>query len=165
LPSFEGTPGIHIITGITAFGKDKNKGIIYLVTYGAKLLAFKPTEYGIGQVEDLGGVADTGDSEMWKPYCPNLAVGNNGKLYYFVGGHGNFIKKDTTFLFEFDPETRTRRTLFEFPTHIVREVTGSDVKDDEGNLYFAGRRRPTDGGTDANGPFLIKFNPEKKINP
>ncbi len=165
LPAFEGTPGIHIITGITAFGKDEKKDIIYLATYGAKILAFKPTEEGIGQIEDLGGLADTGDAEMWRPYCPNLAVGNNGKLYYFVGGHGNFVKKDRTLFFEFDPETKTRKILYEYPISEISEVTGSDVRDEYGNLYFAGRRKHVEGVNDDSKPFLIKFNPEKKVNP
>ena len=37
---------------------DPAGGVIYLMTYGAKLLAFHPQERGIGPVEDLGGIYD-----------------------------------------------------------------------------------------------------------
>jgi hypothetical protein len=42
LPAFEGTPGGKIITGITAFSKDEKNKIIYIITYGAKIIAFHP---------------------------------------------------------------------------------------------------------------------------
>lgn len=159
LPAFPGTPGISIITGITAYAKNKDASIIYLLTYGAKILAFHPAKTGIGKVEDLGGVFDATEREKWDYYVPNLNIGNNGKLYYFIGGHGSFAKKDKTLLTEFDPKSRKKRILLEFPTTVLGEATGSDIKDKEGNLYFAGR-------TDSLGvskPFMIKFNPDKEV--
>jgi hypothetical protein len=161
LPAFAGTPGSKIITGITAYARDEKTRIIYLITYGAKILAFHPQENGIGSVEDLGGVADTGDQPEWSPYVPNLNFGNNGKLYYFVGGHGNYIKKEVGVLVEFDPSTRTRKIIYEFPTDEFAEATGSDIKDMYGNLYFAGRKELK--GNDQSKPFLIKFNPDKEV--
>lgn len=166
LPAFPGTPGYTIITGITAYAKDHNTGIIYLVTYGAKLLAFHPEKEGIGRVEDLGGVIDTGDNEPWGPYVPNLNVGDNGKLYYVIGGHGQFVVEDTTLFMELDPETGERTILYEYHVSEVREATGSDIKDNDGNLYFAGRKS-AEGGQDSetgqNTAFMIKFNPEKEV--
>jgi hypothetical protein len=169
LPAFENTPGSKIITGITSFAKDPENGIIYLITYGAKVLAFQPQEKGIGVVKDLGGVYDTGSSEPWAPYVPNLCFANNGKLYYFIGGHGNYIRHEKTVLVELDPNTGFRTIIYEFPLDELTEVTGSDVKDKEGNLYFAGRKRiakssnasASEDGTSA--PFMIIFNPEKKV--
>ena len=64
LPAFPGTPGSKIITGVTAYAKDEAKGIIYLITYGAKLIAFHPDKQGIGKVEDLGGVIETGKAHI-----------------------------------------------------------------------------------------------------
>jgi hypothetical protein len=161
LPFFEGTPGSKIITGITAFSKDERNKIIYLITYGAKIIAFHPQKEGIGPVEDLGGVADTGDQPEWGPYVPNLNIGNNGKLYYIVGGHGNYLKKDTGVLMEFNPKTLTRKIIYEYQSDELAEATGSDIKDKDGNLYFAGRRESKNKSNSK--PFMIKFNPEKEV--
>jgi len=164
LPAFPGTPGGHIVTGITAYAKDLESGIIYLVTYGAKIVAFKPQENGMGNWKDIGGVFDLDEAEQWKPYVPNLNIGENGKLYYIIGGHGNFVKKDKTVMIECDPETQEKRILYEFPIEEIAEATGSDIRDKNGNLYFAGRRRIPDGH-DQSKPFMIKFNPEKNLRP
>jgi hypothetical protein len=161
LPAFEGTPGGKIITGITAFAKDEKNKIIYIITYGAKIIAFHPQKEGIGIVEDLGGVADTGDKPAWGPYVPNLNLGNNGKLYYLVGGHGNYIMEDTGVLIEFDPQTKKHRIIYKFTSEELAEATGSDIKDKDGNLYFAGRKK--DKKTSNSIPFMIKFNPEKEV--
>ncbi|MBN8786287.1 MAG: hypothetical protein J0I84_04305 [Terrimonas sp.] len=173
LPAFEGTPGEHIITGITAFAKDEKKGVIYLITYGAKVLAFYPQQNGIGRVEDLGGVIDIPGKQRWNYYVPNLNVGDNGKLYYIIGGHGIYAKKDRSLLVEFDPATKTPRILFEYPSTVFVEATGCNTKDRDGNMYFAGKKN-IPPGTDKNGglaelgglstvPFLVKFNPDKTV--
>lgn len=161
LPAFEGTPGSKIITGITGYAKDHNNGIIYLVTYGAKVVSFRPQEEGIGKVMDLGGVFEMGGENNWEPYVPNLNVGNNGNLYYFIGGHGNYVKEGATVLVELDPKSGKRKIIYEYPEEVLSEVTGSDIKDKEGNLYFAGIK--SIAGNDAHAPFMIKFNPEKEI--
>jgi hypothetical protein len=162
LPAFPGTPGGKIITGITAYAKNKEKNVIYLVTYGAKLVAFYPQETGVGKWEDLGGVFEMPKGEEWKPYVPNLNVGVNGKLYYVIGGHGNFVRKDKTVLVEFDPQVRKATILLEYPTAQLSEATGSDIRDKDGNIYFAGRKRQADT-EHGSMPFLIKFNPEKEV--
>jgi hypothetical protein len=173
LPAFKGTPGAYIITGITGYAKDSISNTIYLVTYGAKMLAFHPLENGIGQVDDLGPAFDLADSILWKPYVPNLNVGNNGKLYYFIGGHGNYVKDDMSILMELNPFTKQKKIVLEFPLEELSEVTGSDIKDEYGNLYFAGRKiRPNNKEMEkllpsiddnVSIPFLIKFNPEKEL--
>jgi hypothetical protein len=134
------------------------------------MLAFHPQENGIGNVDDLGGAFD-GDKKAWQYYVPNLNIGNNGKLYYIIGGHGNFAVKDKTVLMEFDPATRRKQILYQFTIDQIVEVTGSDIKDDKGNLYYAGRKmmpydpnskdsaRKLDQGISV--PFTIKFNPDK----
>jgi hypothetical protein len=162
LPAFPGTPGGKIVTGVTAYAKDPAKKVIYLVTYGAKLVAFYPQETGVGRSEDLGGVFEMAKGEEWKPYVPNLNVGLNGNLYYVIGGHGNFVRKDKTVLVEFNPVQRKPHILFEFPIGQVTEVTGSDIRDKDGNMYYAGRKRQ-EGTEDGSAPFLIKFNPEKEV--
>lgn len=160
LPIFPGTPGYSIVTGITAYAEDRNKGIIYLITYGSKILAFHPQENGFGKIDDLGGVFDEAKKEKWDYYVPNLNIGNNGKLYYFIGGHGNFAIKDTTVLVEFDPLSSEKRILIKYPTATLAEATGSNVKDKEGNLYFAARKEDSLG---VSKPYMIKFNPEKEM--
>lgn len=173
LPAFAGTPGGFIITGITAYAKDNENDIIYIVTYGAKMLALHTQETGIGKVDDLGAAFDTEDIPLWKPYIPNLNLGDNNKLYYFIGGHGNYVKEDKTLLMELDPATKEKSIVLEYPTTEISEVTGSDIKDKDGNLYFAGRKiRPRDENTpaslpsindDVSIPFMIKFNPQKAV--
>ncbi|MCW3110420.1 MAG: hypothetical protein JWQ09_4926, partial [Segetibacter sp.] len=107
LPQFDGTPGDKIVTGITAYAKDQKNGVIYFITYGAKIVALYPQKDGIGKVVDLGGVADSSANiKPWQPYVPNLNIGDNGKLYYIVGGHGNYVIENRTVLMEFDPKTR-----------------------------------------------------------
>ena len=142
------------------------------ITYGAKILSFEPRKQGIGPVKDLGGVINTIDGEDWRPYVPNLSLGNNGKLYYFIGGHGNFVKEDVTVFVEFDPQSGEKKILFEYHVSQVNEATGSDVRDKEGNLYFLGRRttqqnpasaKSNEPETEVNRPFLIKFNPDKEV--
>jgi hypothetical protein len=173
LPAFPGTPGEHIITGITAFAKDDKNGVIYLITYGAKVLAFYPQQNGIGKVEDLGGVIDFPEKQKWNYYVPNLNVGNNGKLYYLIGGHGIYAVKGKSLFVEFDPKTKTPKILYQFPTTVFVEATGCDTRDKDGNMYFAGKRnvprngRNTGAPDDSNDrptvPFLVKFNPDKKV--
>lgn len=160
LPVFPGTPSYSVVTGITAYAENRAQGIIYLITYGSKVLAFYPQKDGIGKVEDLGGVFDATGKEKWDYYVPNLNIGNNGKLYYFIGGHGNFAIKDTTVLVEFDPYSRKKRILIEYPTAILAEATGSNVKDEKGNLYFAARKEDSLGNSK---PYMIKFNPEREV--
>ena len=168
LPAFPGTPGEYIVTGITAYASDAAGGIIYLVTYGAKMLAFYPQQEGIGKVEDLGGIFDSGQSPPWKYYCPNLALGVNGRLYYFLGGHGMYaVQGEKVALMEFDPKPRTKQVVLTYPMSVISEVTGSDVKDGGGNLYFAGRRDQPKaekrGESGASRPFMIIFNPGRAI--
>jgi hypothetical protein len=168
LPSFEGAPGESIITGVTSYAVDKPAGVIYLVTYGAKMLAFRPTKQGIGSVEDLGGIFDGTLKPAWNYYCPNLALGGNNKLYYFIGGHGMYAAEgENIVLMEFDPRKRSKRIVLSFPLKVISEVTGSNVKDGAGNLYFAGRRNNPEaerlGESGASRPFMILFNPEKEV--
>ncbi len=168
LPSFPGTPGDYIVTGVTAYAVNKPAGIIYLITYGAKMLAFHPTAEGIGDVEDLGGIFDGSSRPPWNYYCPNLALGSSGMLYYFLGGHGMYAGQgENILLMEFDPQTRQKRIALTFPLSVISEVTGSDVRDDSGNLYFAGRcedrRAERKGESGASRPFMILFNPGRSL--
>jgi hypothetical protein len=155
-----------IVTGVPTYAKDEEKGIIYLITYGNMICSFQPTELGIGPVEALG---PTWETERKPPpgYAPNSAFADNGKLYYFVGGHHRYIEPDTTLLVEFDPATRKKRAVLRFPIATISEVTGADVKDQDGNLYFAGRRRDEKaanmGESGASRPFMIIFNPQIEV--
>jgi hypothetical protein len=95
-------------------------------------------------------------------------LGKNGRLYYFIGGHGMYAAQgENIILMEFDPQTRKKRIVLTFPLSVISEVTGSDVKDEKGNLYFAGRR--TDPGAEKRGesgasrPFMIILNPERQF--
>jgi hypothetical protein len=168
LPAFEDTPGARIITGVTAYATDRQAGVIYLITYGSKMLAFHPQQSGIGKVEDLGGIYDSGSAAPYGYYCPNLALSRNGKLYYFLGGHGMYADNQPAISFmEFDPRTRSKRVLLRYPLTVLNEATGSDITDYAGNLYFAGRRydpaADKRGESGASRPVLIIFNPDKEV--
>jgi len=168
LPAFEGTPGGRIITGVTSYAKDQAAGVIYLVTYGSKVLAFRPRRLGFGPVEDLGGVFDSDAREPYNYYCPNLALGDNGMLYYFLGGHGSLVEgKEQNVMMEFNPQTRAKRIMLRFPLKEISEVTGAGVKDEKGNIYFCGRKRDPHaemmGESGASRPFLLIFNPEREL--
>ncbi len=170
LPAFEGTPGYRVVTGITAYAEDQANGVIYLVTYGSKMVAYYPARVGIGKMVDLGGIYD-GDLETKQPYdyyCPNLALGDNGMLYYFIGGHGSYVDgEEKNVLMEFDPQKKTKRMVLSFRLKEISEVTGANVKDENGGLYFCGRRRDAEaqmrGESGASRPFMIIFNPTREI--
>ena len=170
LPAFEGTPGYRVVTGITAYAEDQANGVIYLVTYSSKMVAYYPARIGIGKMVDLGGIYD-GDLETKQPYdyyCPNLALGDNGMLYYFIGGHGSYVDgEEKNVLMEFDPQKKTKRMVLSFRLKEISEVTGANVKDENGSLYFCGRRRDPKaqmrGESGASRPFMIIFNPEREI--
>ncbi len=168
LPAFPGTPGGRIITGLRGFAKDQAAGVIYLITFGSKVLAFHPEQSGIGRVDDLGGLYDDPSRPPYNYQSPNLALSKNGNLYYFLGGHGMYAEgKPLTVLMEFDPRQRSKRAVLRFPLEVVNEATGSDVRDDEGNLYFAARRNDAAAAqveeSGASRPVLIIFNPEKEL--
>lgn len=167
LPSFLGTPGFFVMTGITAVARDREAGIIYLMTYASRLFAFRPTRQGIGDVEDLGPIYE-GAKAPWDYWCRNLARGRNGKLYYFVGGHGRYTEHgDKVVMMEFDPRTRAKRQLHMFTFDRLLEVPGSGVTDKVGNIYFAARRADPKavaaGDSGSSVPFLMIFNPEKAL--
>ncbi len=169
LPAFPGTPGEAIVTGVTAYAADQEAQVLYLVTYGAKLLAFHPQREGIGMVEDLGGVFDDPARPPWDYYCPNLSLARNGRLYYFIGGHGRYAGlEEKLLLVEFDPRSHQKRIVLNFPIAQISEVTGSDIRDREGTIYFAGRREDRTaearGESGSSRPFLIIFNPERALN-
>ena len=172
LPAFDGTTGNRVVTGITAYAEDQANGVIYLVTYGSKIVAFYPTRLDFGRVEDLSGLYD-GDPEVRKPYeyyCPNVGLGDNGLLYYFIGGHGSYVDgEEKNVMMEFDPQSKNKRIVLSFLLEEISEVTGSSVKDGNGNLYFCGRRRAPQaemmGESGASRPFMIIFNPTKEIAP
>ncbi len=168
LPAFPGTPGERIVTGVTAYAVDQPAGTIYMITYGSKMLAFHPQQTGVGRVEDLGGIYDDPGKVPFNYYCPNLALGRNGMLYYFLGGHGMYAGSSPRIsLMEFDPKARTKRVALSYPLSAINEATGSDVRDAEGNMYFAGRKDDRTaarmGESGASRPFMIVLNPEKEL--
>jgi hypothetical protein len=167
LPSFTGTPGWFVMSGITAVAHDRAAGVIYLMTYGSRLFGFRPARTGIGEVEDLGGIYD-GTKAPWDYWCRNLSRGRNGKLYYFVGGHGRYTEHgDKVVMMEFDPRTRAKRPLHMFGLDRLLEVPGSGVTDKEGNIYFAARRADPKalaaGDSGSSVPFLMIFNPDQAL--
>ena len=160
--AFYFSSGIVVDSKGNAFVTGKNSRIIKISPQGkAELFAGGGNKKdGIGKVVDLGGVADSAKNiEPYGPYVPNLNIGVNGKLYYIVGGHGNFLIENKTVLMEFDPTTKKHTLIYQFPVEELSEATGSDTKDKDGNLYFAGRKDLPSRSV----PFLIKFNPGKNV--
>lgn len=167
LPVFPGTPGLFIVSGLTAIAKDRAAGIIYVMTYSSRLFALRPAREGIGPVEDLGPIY-VGQKQPWDYWCRSLARGANGKLYYFIGGHGRYTEHgDIVVMMEFDPATRNKRELRRFPFERLSEMPGSGVTDGQGNIYFAAHRADAKavaaGDSGASAPFLMIFNPEKEL--
>jgi hypothetical protein len=70
-------------------------------------------------------------------------------------------------LMEFDPADRTKRIVRTFPTSVINEVTGSDVRDADGTMYFAARRSDPKarerGESGSSRPFMIVFNPVREV--
>jgi hypothetical protein len=166
LPTFPGTPGFYVMTGVTGCVAD-GAGTIYLLTYGSKLLAFRPTREGIGAVEDLGGIYD-GKKQPWDYWCRGLSMGKNGKVYYFIGGHNRYTEQgDFVVMMEYDPKTRLRRDAMHFPREKLIEVPGNGVTDADGNIYYAVRRHDPKavaaGDSGSSVPDLMIFNPENKL--
>ncbi len=170
LPAWDGTTGSKVITGVTAWAEDRTDGTIYLVTYGAKMIRFTPARLGLGKVEDLGSLYDDPQQEPYTYYCPNLAYSQETrKLYYFLGGHGNYAIQNTSVLMEFDPRTGQKQIAAKFPLSEINEVTGADVKDIHGNLYFCARRDDAQaelrGESGASRPFMLILNPSRVLKP
>jgi hypothetical protein len=170
LPAFQGTPGNRVVTGVTAYAEDQANGLIYLITYGAKILAFYPSRLDFGRCEDLGGVYESQSKAPYDYYVPNVGLGDNGLLYYFIGGHGSYVDgEERNVLMEFDPRKKTRRAVLSFQLTEISEVTGANVRDESGSLYFCGRRSAPRaemmGESGASQPFMIIFNPTREITP
>jgi hypothetical protein len=167
LPAFSNTPGSSFQKGLVTYAKDPADGIIYFVTYIGRLFALHPKKEGIGKVEDLGGVIDSADlgSDIppWRAYTPNMAFGKNGKLYYFVGSEGRYAQKGKVLLVEYDPKSKKKRILLKYPTSKIAVATGSNTTDKQGNMYFGAFKRVKKNGHSRDVPFMIKFNPTKKL--
>ncbi len=77
------------------------------------------------------------------------------------------VKLDLIAISRYDPQQRTKRIVLTYSMDVISEVTGSDVKDKDGNLYFAGRRDDRDaeqrGESGASRPFMIVLNPGRAI--
>lgn len=165
LPMVPDQPGGVTVTGITAYAKDDANNIIYFTIYNGKLVAFHPKKEGIGNIVDLGGVVpeeyfDKG-IEPWQAYTPNLAFGKNGKLYYFVGSEGRSAQKEKILFMEYTPQTGKKQIIQTFTTSEIRLSSGSNTTDVEGNMYFATQSKDTTTGKRT--PYLVKFNPERKV--
>lgn len=81
--------------------------------------------------------------------------------------------KDQSLFVEFDPKLKTNKVIYEYTSTVFVEATGCDTKDKDGNLYFAGKRNVprsesnkgnlAELGDEPTVPFLVKFNPDKKV--
>jgi hypothetical protein len=157
--------GRYTANGTVAFAKDPKNHIIYFTVFGGRLFSLHPKKEGIGKIVDLGWLVPKkfvgSDKSPWDSYTPDLAFGKNGKLYYFVGSEGYFVKKDTELFMEYNPGTEKKHIIFEFPSSKIDLVSGSNTTDKDGNMYFliADKPSPTHKRT----PYLVKFNPKKPV--
>ncbi|MBL8029623.1 MAG: hypothetical protein JNL74_24630 [Fibrobacteres bacterium] len=156
-------------SGIRAFATDSKKGIFYFQTAWSRLFSIKPQKKGIGEIKDLGYLLNPSetihDTTIIKATSPNLALAPNGKLYYWLGGHGSFLFKDTSVLVECDPETKEKNIVYKCPKAVMEEATGSQIIDKKGKIYFAGRRAikgESSGESGSSRAHLIIFTPPKK---
>ncbi|MFH0921831.1 MAG: hypothetical protein V1913_15895 [Fibrobacterota bacterium] len=157
--------------GIRGYAKDNKSGDYYFQTNFSRLLRITPQEKGLGAITDLGYLLDPSpeipDTSIIMTSSPNLACGKNGKLYYWMGGHGHYLVKDSICLVECDPKSKTKRILFKRPKSEISEATGSNIADKEGNLYWAAYRSIPGKSTAESGnsrAIFIVFNPEKEVS-
>ncbi len=158
-------------SGNRAWTRFKKTNEYYFLTAWSRIFRIIVQEKGFGKLEDLGYILEpTKDIPLKKiavVNCPNMVCHPNHKLYFVAGGHGNYLGDDTTMVIEVDPSLHTKKILYRAPTSVIAEATGSNVVDNEGNLYFAARH---DGNSSYSGESgssraqLIIFNPEKEIN-
>lgn len=166
IPRFPGQPGSTTVTGIMAYAKDTAHHVIYFSVYNGMLAAIHPRKTGMGRIAHLGRLVpekyyDPGIAP-WRALTPDMAVGKNGKVYYFVGSEGRYVQQGKCLFMAYDPTTGAKRVVYIFPTSEIAVVSGSNTTDREGNMYFVAFRHGKAEGK--NVPFLIKFNPEKKLN-
>lgn len=159
IPMAPGTPTWQPAQGASAVLPVNDKEFYYGITYYGRLFKHVPEEKGEGKVIDLGnGWGNDNYNDQLKIGC--LALGQNNKLYYVIGGHGRFVTADSSaILVEFDPETKKKTLIYKFD-QIVTECTGG-ATDTKGNIYFAahGQSVPEPGKEAIRKPYLIKFHP------
>src|SRR3989339_737950 len=152
-------------------------GTIYgLAHYG---IAFKytPAKNGSGTMEDLGPtLGDDSANGNWRHcYSPNLAVIDN-KMYYGIGGHGNFIDSVKKNVFLVEKDIKTKRTRVICGLKKITELTGSGIIDAQGNIYFGGHRKSisaedneaenakaVQGEESESMAYLVKFNTKQLV--
>jgi len=157
--------------GLRAWAKNEKTGDYYFQTNYSRLLQIAPQEKGLGNIKDLGYLLDPSpeiaDTSIISANSPNLACGKNSRLYYWIGGHGNYLVKDSICLVECDPKTKIKKILLKRPKSEICEATGSNIMDKEGNIYWAAYRSIPGKSTAESGnsrALLIIFNPEKELN-
>lgn len=160
IPFAPGAQSYSKAEGFSAVVSVKGGEYFYGVTYSGRLAKHIPEKEGEGRMEDLGNVWGD-DDEIPSPIgAHSLALGQNERLYYAMGGHGSFITKDTAAVVgEYDLKTRKKEIAYKFE-NIVRECTGG-VTDSKGNIYFSahGSSVPQPGGKAESKPYLVKFHP------
>lgn len=167
IPRFPDQPGQTTVTGITAYAKDEVNNVIYFAVYNGMIAAIHPQKTGMGKIDTLGRLVpekyyDSG-IPPWHAYTPDMAVGKNGKVYYFSGSEGRYVQKGKCLFMEYDPETGKKQLIYDFPTSEVAIVSGSNTTDKEGNMYFAAFKNVKVNGHSKSVPFMIKFNPLHKV--
>jgi hypothetical protein len=157
-------------SGLRAWTRVPKTNEYFFITTWSRIFKLTAREKGLGKVEDLGHILEPTKDIKLKDIvgvnCPNMAFHPNKKLYFIAGGHGNYIKDDSTLVIEVDPALRTKKIIYAVSTDVISEATGSNVVDREGNLYFAARREgavKSVGETIRGSAELIIFNPEKEI--
>ena len=160
IPFAAGTPTWHQAEGPSAIVPVNGGEYFYGVTYFGRLFKHVPEKSGEGRIVDMGNIMGDNDSVMCPIGAHSLALGQNGRLYYAMGGHGKFITEDSSaVVYEYDLKTGKKQLAYKF-RNIVRECTGG-VTDSKGNIYFAahGQSVPAPGAKGEAKPYLVKFHP------
>ncbi|MBL8028674.1 MAG: hypothetical protein JNL74_19780 [Fibrobacteres bacterium] len=163
LPYALGTASYLVGSGPSAIVSVDKGSYFYGVTYYGRLFKFTPEENGDGSIEDLGHGWGSNDERADGLKVGNLALNKEKtKLYYVIGGHGQFVTKDSSaILVEFDLAAKTKTHVYTFDK-IVTECTGG-VTDSKGNIFFGahGQSVPVPGEETLRKPYLVKFDPAK----
>ena len=167
-----GTESYLLRSGLTGWARKGNTNEYYMMSAWNRLFKLQVQEKGIGPITDLGSILEP-TTELSKKtihglHCPNLVCHSNNKLYYWIGGHGGGVKKDQSTLVSMDLKTHKKEIVKEFSWDEIAEVTGCQIMDEKGNIYFAARRHVEGNGAGESGSSVARFvvfNPEKEINP
>jgi len=113
--------GNRIVTGVTAYAIDQPNGVIYLITYGSKMIAFRPKKTGIGSGK-ISAVSTTIPRKRLTDITARTLRWPRTQVVLFPRGHGMYAGgAPNVALMEFDPKRKTKRVVVRYPLASISE--------------------------------------------